>query len=111
MRSNGTSRRSFPVLCGRTCDKIQHFDHYPNRSAIIEGHTDSVGSDDYHLGLSQRRADSVKSYLMGHGIGSMRLAAAGKGESQPLAGNDSATGRQQNRRVEVIIDNPPPALR
>jgi len=89
-------------------DKLAAFlNHYPDRNAVIEGHTDSVGSEDYNLGLSQRRADSVKSYLMGHGIGSMRLTTAGKGESQPLAGNDSATGRQQNRRVEVIIDNNP----
>ena len=89
-------------------DKLAAFlNHYPDRNAVIEGHTDSVGSEDYNLGLSQRRADSVKSYLMGHGIGSMRLTAAGKGEGQPLAGNDSATGRQQNRRVEVIIDNNP----
>ena len=93
-------------------DKLASFlNHYPDRSAIIEGHTDSVGSDDYNQGLSQRRADSVKTYLAGHGIGSMRLAAMGMGESQPLAGNDSATGRQQNHRVEVIIDNPPLAAR
>jgi len=93
-------------------DKLASFlNHYPDRSAIIEGHTDNVGSDDYNQDLSQRRADSVKSYLTGHGIGSMRLAAFGKGESQPLAGNDSATGRQQNRRVEVIIDNPPTVSR
>jgi len=93
-------------------DKLASFlNHYPDRSAIIEGHTDNVGSDDYNQDLSQRRADSVKSYLTGHGIGSMRLAAYGKGEGQPLAGNDSAAGRQQNRRVEVIIDNPPTVSR
>jgi hypothetical protein len=51
----------------------------------------------------------TKSYLAGQGIGSMRLSAAGKGESHPVAGNDSASGRQQNRRVEVIISNPPAA--
>jgi outer membrane protein OmpA-like peptidoglycan-associated protein len=84
---------------------------YPDRSVAIEGHTDSNGGDDYNLALSQRRAESVKDYLTGHGIGSMRLAASGMGESQPLAGNDSATGRQQNRRVEVIIANPPTALK
>jgi len=88
-------------------DKLTSFlNHYPNRNAVIEGHTDSMGSDEYNQGLSQRRADSVKSYLMGHGIASTRLAAAGMGEGRPLAGNDSANGRQQNRRVEVIIDNP-----
>lgn len=88
-------------------DKLTAFlNHYPERSAVIEGHTDNLGSESYNQDLSQRRADSVKGYLMGHGITGTRLVAAGKGEEQPLAENDSATGRQQNRRVEVIIDNP-----
>jgi outer membrane protein OmpA-like peptidoglycan-associated protein len=84
---------------------------YPDRSVAIEGHTDSNGEDDYNLALSQRRADSVKDYLTGHGIGSMRLAASGMGESRPLADNDSATGRRLNRRVEVIIADTPTASR
>ena len=79
--------------------------NYPDRNVTIEGYTDSVGSDDYNTGLSQRRADSVKAFLTGQGVGSTRLTAAGKGESNPVAGNDSAAGRQQNRRVEVIISN------
>ncbi|HEY9199795.1 MAG TPA: OmpA family protein [Gammaproteobacteria bacterium] len=78
---------------------------YQDRSVLIEGHTDSVGSEDYNLGLSQRRADSVKTWLMGQGVDSARLMASGKGESSPVAGNDSASGRQLNRRVEVIIEN------
>ena len=78
---------------------------YPNRTVMIEGHTDSLGSDDFNSGLSQRRADSVKSYLIGQGIGPGRLSASGMGESSPVADNSSATGRQQNRRVEVIIVN------
>jgi outer membrane protein OmpA-like peptidoglycan-associated protein len=80
---------------------------YSNRSAEIEGHTDNVGSEDYNQGLSQRRADSVKTYLTQQGIGSERLRASGKGEYQPIADNDSESGRQRNRRVEVIIQNPP----
>ncbi len=84
---------------------------YPDRSVAIEGHTDSNGGDDYNLALSQRRAESVKDYLTGRGIGSMRIAAAGMGESRPLAGNDSVTGRQLNRRVEVIIADAPTALK
>jgi outer membrane protein OmpA-like peptidoglycan-associated protein len=76
---------------------------YPERGVIIEGHTDSVGHEDYNFGLSQRRADSVRSYLLGQGIAASRMTTAGKGESLPIAGNDSASGRQQNRRVEVII--------
>ena len=78
---------------------------YPDRTVAIEGHADNVGNEDYNLSLSQRRADSVKTYLVGEGVGSTRLDASGKGEVSPVAGNDSATGRQQNRRVEVIISN------
>ena len=80
-----------------------------SRNVEIEGHTDNVGGDDYNLGLSQRRADSVRSFLIQQGVSSQRITATGKGEHQPVADNDSASGRQQNRRVEVIIKNPPPA--
>jgi outer membrane protein OmpA-like peptidoglycan-associated protein len=88
---------------------VVFLNQYPTRNVAIEGHTDNTGSDDYNQSLSQRRAESVRSYLVQQGIGAQRLVASGMGESQPLAGNDTATGRQQNRRVEVIIDNPPPA--
>ncbi|MGB5132996.1 MAG: OmpA family protein [Steroidobacteraceae bacterium] len=82
----------------------------PNRHIEIEGHTDNVGSDEYNQGLSQRRADAVKSYLMQQGINSQRIIATGMGEHQPVADNDSDGGRQLNRRVEVIIQNPPSAV-
>ena len=82
----------------------------PDRKVEIEGHTDNVGSDDYNQGLSQRRADSVRSFLMQQGINSVRIVASGKGEQRPVADNDSEGGRQQNRRVEVIIENPPPTV-
>jgi outer membrane protein OmpA-like peptidoglycan-associated protein len=81
---------------------IQH----PDRTVTIEGHTDNVGADDYNLGLSQRRANSVQQYLLAQGIAANRLTAVGKGENYPVASNDSASGRQMNRRVEVIIANP-----
>ena len=90
---------------------VAFLNKYPDRTVAIEGYTDSVGNEDYNQGLSERRADSVKSYLAGQGIGSTRLSASGKGKSDPVAGSDSATGRQQNRRVEVIISNPSAALR
>jgi len=86
-------------------------DKYPDRNVAIQGYTDSVGSEDYNQALSERRAESVKSYLTGQGIGATRLTASGKGRSDPVADNDSASGRQQNRRVEVVISNPPAALR
>ena len=90
---------------------VAFLNQYPDRSVVIQGYTDSVGTEDYNQRLSERRADSVKSYLAGQGISSMRLSAAGKGLSDPVADNDSVAGRQQNRRVEVIISNPPAALR
>ncbi|HWV14263.1 MAG TPA: OmpA family protein [Cellvibrio sp.] len=77
-----------------------------NRGVIIEGHTDSVGSESFNMGLSQRRADSVKAYLLAQGVAADRVVAVGKGETTPVASNDSASGRQMNRRVEVIISNP-----
>lgn len=78
---------------------------YPDRSVIIEGHTDSVGAEEYNRDLSERRAASVKAYLVGQGVASSRVTSTGLGEGSPVAGNESATGRQQNRRVEVIIAN------
>ena len=78
---------------------------YPERTALIEGHTDSIGSEEYNQGLSQRRANAVQSYLVGQGIAVSRIAASGKGEDSPVGDNSSVTGRQQNRRVEVIINS------
>jgi outer membrane protein OmpA-like peptidoglycan-associated protein len=100
-----------PGATGNLSKLVAFLDKYPDRSVAIQGYTDSVGSEDSNQRLSERRADSVKSYLTGQGIGSLRLSASGKGQSDPVAGNDSAAGRQQNRRVEVIISNPPAALR
>jgi outer membrane protein OmpA-like peptidoglycan-associated protein len=78
---------------------------YPDRTVLIEGHTDSVGSIDSNQALSQRRADAVKAYLVEQSIAGTRLTASGKGAGSPIGDNSSATGRQQNRRVEVIIAN------
>ncbi|MCJ7593037.1 MAG: OmpA family protein [Woeseiaceae bacterium] len=88
-------------------DKLIVFlNEYPDRSVAIEGHTDDVGSLEMNQTLSQHRADAVKTYLTQHGIQSVRLASTGMGETQPIADNQSQSGRQQNRRVEVIIKNP-----
>lgn len=76
---------------------------YSNRSVTIEGHTDNVGSNAANLSLSQNRANAVRAYLVAEGVASSRFAASGLGETAPVASNDSETGRQQNRRVEVII--------
>lgn len=75
----------------------------PDTNINIYGHTDSKGSDSYNLGLSDRRAASVKSYLMSKGIASSRLIARGVGENEPIASNSTEDGRAQNRRVEFAI--------
>ena len=69
----------------------------------IGGHTDDVGSDESNLSLSQRRAQAVVNYLVKKGIGSDRLKAKGYGETQPVADNSTAEGRQRNRRTELLI--------
>lgn len=94
-----------PGAVGNLDRLVAFLGKYPERTASIEGHTDSVGADDYNQGLSQRRADAVKSYLANQGVSSNRLTTIGKGEIYPVASNDSAAGRQQNRRVEVVINN------
>ncbi|MEX2123742.1 MAG: OmpA family protein [Woeseia sp.] len=93
-------------------DKLAAFlNEYQDRTVLIEGHTDNVGGDESNFNLSQRRADSVQSYLVGEGVEANRLSTSGMGEGTPVAGNDTATGRQQNRRVEVIISNATTASR
>jgi len=77
---------------------------YPDRTIAIEGHTDSVGTAEFNMGLSQRRAAAVHSFLLNQGVAGNRMRAVGMGQGSPIASNDSSTGRQQNRRVEVIIE-------
>jgi outer membrane protein OmpA-like peptidoglycan-associated protein len=75
----------------------------PSMQVRIEGHTDSRGGHAYNVRLSQARADSVKAYLVGKGIGSDRLEAKGYGPDQPIDNNKTAAGRERNRRVEFMI--------
>ena len=77
----------------------------PNRNVLIEGHTDSVGKDDYNIALSQKRADSVKARLVGDGIAPARITTVGYGKKFPVASNDTKAGKAQNRRVDVVILN------
>jgi len=71
---------------------------------IVEGHTDSRGTDAYNMKLSQRRAESVKKYLVDHGVAASRLRTEGFGESKPVASNNTDDGRAQNRRVELHVE-------
>ena len=78
---------------------------YPQRTVMIEGFTDSVGGDAQNQTLSARRADAVRAALQSLGVGTERLATRGYGESFPVAANDSASGRQLNRRVEIVLSD------
>ncbi|MGO2233076.1 DUF4398 domain-containing protein [Marinomonas sp. UCMA 3892] len=87
-------------------DKLVVFlNKYADRSIVIEGNTDSVGSEALNLRLSQHRASAVRDYLVGKGINSARLTVVANGEGNPLDTNDSKLGRQHNRRVDIVISN------
>jgi outer membrane protein OmpA-like peptidoglycan-associated protein len=74
-----------------------------NSRVVIEGHTDSVGSEEMNQSLSEQRAQAVQSALMQRGVSGSQVRSLGKGETTPVAGNDTASGRQANRRVELIF--------
>ena len=76
---------------------------YPKISVEVAGHTDNVGTDAYNLGLSERRSNAVKRYLVGRGIQGERLRPLGYGETAPIETNDSEQGREENRRVEFKV--------
>ncbi|MBS0420502.1 MAG: DUF4398 and OmpA-like domain-containing protein [Proteobacteria bacterium] len=78
----------------------------PNTKVLIEGHTDSVGSDDYNIGLSERRARAVATELESRGIADSQIQTLGRGKDMPVASNSTAAGRQQNRRVEIVFSDP-----
>ena len=81
---------------------------YPQTSTVVEGHTDSVGSDAYNQGLSERRASAVRDVLVNqYGVESGRVQAVGYGESRPVADNATADGRAINRRVEAEVEAQP----
>jgi outer membrane protein OmpA-like peptidoglycan-associated protein len=76
---------------------------YPSLHVAVEGHTDSIGTDDYNQQLSEHRATSVRDYLVQQGISTSAIEARGFGKTEPIATNDTAEGRQQNRRVELVL--------
>ncbi len=81
----------------------QVLNKYPDTNILVAGHTDSTGPNDYNMTLSDNRANSVERYLIQKGVEASRLSSVGYGETQPVASNDTASGRQKNRRVEVAI--------
>ena len=76
---------------------------YPDTEIVIEGDTDSTGSDEYNQALSERRAESVANFQVGLGVAAERIKIVGLGEMNPVASNDTVEGRRQNRRVEIAI--------
>jgi outer membrane protein OmpA-like peptidoglycan-associated protein len=86
----------------RLADILQN---HPQRSVMVEGFTDTTGSADYNQRLSEQRADAVQGALVARGVQRARISALGHGESYPVAGNDSAGGRQLNRRVEIVLSS------
>jgi outer membrane protein OmpA-like peptidoglycan-associated protein len=90
----------------RSVEKLAgFFKQYPQRKALVEGFTDSTGSESTNQELSDRRANAVRAALVDMGVSSDRIATHGYGEAYPVAGNDSAGSRQLNRRVEIILSN------
>lgn len=83
---------------------VQKYKGASLKSMSIVGHTDSKGSDAYNQALSERRAASVRDYLVAQGLDGSKISTAGRGESEPAATNDTADGRQQNRRVAITAE-------
>lgn len=87
-----------------TIDRLAHFlKEYPEKTVLVEGHTDDVGSAEFNQRLSEQRAASVRAALLDRGIEGHRIETLGMGESTPIADNGSESGRMKNRRVEIVI--------
>ena len=84
-------------------DLVASLEEYEGTEVLVVGHTDSTGEAAYNQGLSERRAASARTFLIGAGLDAGRVRAVGMGETEPIASNDTDAGRQENRRVEVAI--------
>lgn len=99
-----TNRSDVKGTSASTLDKLAGiFKEYPNSNVLVEGHTDSAGSEEYNWKLSQQRAESVTSYLVGKGISNGRFSTKWYGETQPRESNETSEGKAKNRRVELAI--------
>jgi len=93
---NSSSRSSLEQAAGV-------FMEYPKTAILAQGHTDSTGSEQHNQDLSERRAQAVSNFLVGRGVDGTRITALGYGEGNPVASNETASGRQQNRRVDLLL--------
>jgi len=84
-------------------DLVASLEEYEGTDVLVVGHTDSTGEASYNQGLSERRADAARNYLIGAGLEDSRVTAMGRGEEEPIATNETEAGRQENRRVEIAI--------
>lgn len=92
-----------PTAASNLQELARSLNKFGNSNVLIVGHTDSQGDDAYNMSLSLRRANSASRYLQSQGVPASRVSTAGRGESEPVASNDTEAGKQQNRRVEVAI--------
>lgn len=92
-----------PQFAGTVQTVARNLADFQSTTVDVVGHTDSVGSDAYNQGLSQRRADAVARALIANGVQPVRIVAVGRGENQPVASNATDAGRAQNRRVELRV--------
>ncbi|MDD2524284.1 MAG: OmpA family protein, partial [Endomicrobiaceae bacterium] len=84
-------------------EAVRILNSYVKQNISVEGHTDSYGSDEYNQKLSERRAEAVANYLIAEGVDKSRISTIGFGEKIPVATNRTSSGREQNRRVEILI--------
>jgi outer membrane protein OmpA-like peptidoglycan-associated protein len=84
-------------------DLVASLEEYEGTEVLAVGHTDSTGEEAYNQSLSERRADSARTFMIGAGLDASRIRAMGRGELEPIATNDTDAGRQANRRVEIAI--------
>jgi len=99
-----TNKADVKGTSAETLNKLADiFREYPKSNILVEGHTDSAGPEDYNMGLSQKRAESVTQYLKNQGISASRFTTKWYGEAQPRATNETAEGKAKNRRVELAI--------
>jgi outer membrane protein OmpA-like peptidoglycan-associated protein len=92
-----------PVARENLSKVVTSLEKYPGTNVVLVGHTDGDGTEAYNQQLSERRAASAASFLRAEGVPDARIEATGRGETEPVASNESASGKQQNRRVEIAI--------